>query len=161
MIKFKVKLWHIIPEEACGDLLKKYESLKYDYYTCIFFDNADEMYAWYDKKYGKEDKMEHNYTGLCKYDSKVYFMDGEFYGHCRNCGYILYCFNEYGADVLSHEVAHAVTFYFEYRIPDRKFVFTSTEENNYNELFCYMVGRLVRQINDKYYEILNKQKEQV
>ena len=60
MNKFKVKIWNKIPKEACGDLLELYNELKYDYYNCIFFDNCDEMYKWYDKKFGKIEPTEHN-----------------------------------------------------------------------------------------------------
>lgn len=161
MNKFKVKIWNKIPKEACGDLLELYNELKYDYYNCIFFDNCEEMYKWYDKKFGKIEPTEHNYDGLCKYDSKMYFLDEEcqnFYGYAQNCGYILLSLEDFCVDTMTHEISHAITFYFQYRIKERNHIFDSCSETNYNELFCYMSGRMARQINNKYYKIL-KEKE--
>ena len=162
MYKFKVKLWKNIPKEICEIPLLKYKQLKDDYYTVYFFDDIEEMYKFYDKKFGKLCPCEHNYNGLCKYDSKIYLDENnKFLGFGKNCGVILYYLDELGASVLCHEIAHAITFYFQYRInhQDTLKIF-DIKDMTYNELFAYMSGNLARQINNKYYEVIEKQKKQ-
>ena len=156
MYKFKVKIWEKIPKEICE--LIKYKELKNDYYTLYFFEDLDEMYNFYDKKFGKSCPYEHNYNGLCKYDSKIYLDENDnFLGFCKNCGIILYYLDEFGANTLCHEVAHAITFYFQYRINHQdKLQIFNTKDLIYNELFAYMSGNLASQINNKYYEIIEK-----
>ena len=159
MYTFKAKIWKYVPEQVCGDLLKKYKSLKDDYYSVIFFESLDEMYEWYDKKFGKNEPLEHNYSGLAKYDCFAYYKDEDMKKlshYQKKSGYICYAIDYFDANLLTHEIAHAVTFYFKWRIKEHKKIFNETNESNYNELFAYILGGLARQINDKYYEIIKK-----
>lgn len=160
--KFKAKIWHKIPKKICENATEKYKHLKDDYYMVYFFDDIEEMYSFYDKKFGKYNPTEHNYNGLCKYDSRIFMYEDGTEKFCKNCGVILYYIDEFGTNTLTHEVAHAITFYFTYRINHQdKLQLFNRKDLLYNELFSYMSGHLASQINTKYYELLeNKQKEQ-
>ena len=160
MYRFKIKIWKNIPEEICKIPLIKYKDLKNDYYILYFFDSLEEMYKFYDKKYGKYSPTEHNYNGLVKYDSMIYFDEkGNFDSFCQNCGVILYYLDEFSASNLAHEVAHAITFYFEYRINHQDTVEVFSDKDiTFNELFAYISGNLAGQINAKYYQVIEKKK---
>lgn len=162
MYKFKIKIWKNIPKEVCKNAMEKYKALKDDYYTVYFFDNIEEMYSYYDKKFGKYNPTEHNYNGLCKYDSKIFINEDGAEKFCKNCGVIFYYLDEFGAGTLCHEIAHAIIFYFTYRINHQdKLQIFNRKDLFYNELFAYMSGNLASQINARYYELLeNNQKEQ-
>lgn len=144
---FKVKLWKNVPDEVCHKLLKRYVKNNNDYYRVVVFDNYEDMYKYGDKHFIDE-KIEHNYSGICKYLSNVYYEDGKYIDVDRCCGWILLCKNQVGAGTVSHECSHAITFYYKYRITNCKKIF---DDNEYNELFAYMLGSLVNQIYTKLY----------
>lgn len=143
---FKVKLWKSIPDVVCGNLIKKYRRNENDYYRVIIFNSFEDMYEYADKYFGE--KVEHNYSAICKYSSHTYFEDDKFIDIDKCCGWILLNRNYMGSGTVSHECTHAITFYFEYRITNCKKVFGTQE---YNELFAYMVGSIVNQIYNKMY----------
>lgn len=146
---FKIKIWHNIPEEVCSKLIKKYHKNIDDYYRVIIFDNFEDMYNYADKHFDDKPPIEHNYSGICKYSSKVYYIDGEFVDIDKCCGWILLHKDQMGGGTVSHECGHATTFYFKYRINNCKRVF---EDDEYNELFSYILGGLVNQIYTKVYK---------
>lgn len=144
---FKVNLWKHIPRSVCQRLIKKYIRNKNDYYRVIIFNSFDDMYKYADKYF--DEFIDHNYSAICKYSSHTYFEGNKFIDIDKNCGWILFCKEELGSGIISHECTHAVTFYFQYRISKCYRVFRNEE---YNELLAYMIGSLVTQIYTKLYE---------
>lgn len=151
MISFNIKMWNKVPKSVCNSLITRYKDSVVDYYKVFVFDNTEDMYKYYDNRF-KYYPEEHNYAGMCKYESRIYFNDKEhteFVKKSRLCGYILLQRDALGGGTVSHECAHAINYYFKYRIRNCKKVFSNSE---YDELFAYMLGSLVNQIYDKLYK---------
>lgn len=155
MIRRKLKIWDEIPNGVCDKLLEKYKALKDDYYWVCFFDTHDEMYNYYDKKFGLEDPTSHNYDGLCKYSSNWYSDDT----WDKNCGYILFLNDKLTFETMAHELAHALTFYFGNRIMYCERVF-SGDYMEYNELFCYLSGFINQKVAMIVNSLLNKKESE-
>ena len=157
MYKFKIKVWDKFNKKAFEkDIITVLKDRQQDYYTLYFFDNAEEMYAWFDKRYGKSDPQEHEYLGMVKYMARNYYEDEAFskiIDYSKSCGIILLNLEDYSAEILCHEVSHASSWYFGYRIKQKNKIFT---EIDYNELYCYITGNIAKQVNTKYYDILYK-----
>lgn len=159
MIKKRIKLWREIPKEVCGDIIEKYKEYQDDYYTLILFDNCEDMYRYYDRRWGKKEPCEHNYDGMAKYYDTSYYEDYEctkLQYRSKACGVIMLSLEDIGTGVVSHEVCHAVLFYLGHRLEEdcnKVFENEGYMAIDYNELACYMTGHLNKCIWNTYYLI--------
>lgn len=145
---FRIKLWNSIPESVCPRLLNKYKRNYVDYYKVVIFDSFEKMYEYADKHFQEEEPLERNYSGICKYSSKVIYEDGKLVDIDKCCGWILLHKDYLGGGTVAHECTHAMNYYFKFRITKCEKIFTDHE---YDELFAYMLGGLVNQIYNKLY----------
>lgn len=161
MIKFKVKMWKWINPRFKSSVNEKYH--KNDYMNIYVFDTYDEMYDFVDKY--EKNKIERNYRGRC-FTFYNYFINNitEVKRTAPLCGNIYFVKENMGAGTVTHECSHATIGYFNRRIKDYKKIFDDTLNydtsipNEYDdscdteELFCYMLDSLVRQIYNYYWK---------
>ena len=159
MIRKKIKVWKRIPKFLKIEELGNKEARKDDYYRLWVFDNEEEMYNTVDKV--EKQKVERNYIGRCHCETKRYYLvdtetkEMEYIKTSPYCGDIFLLKSAIYQDVLSHETTHAVLGYFNRKInkPEKIIYADKLEENNiseeadnYEELFCYMVGNIADEI---------------
>ena len=171
MIKGRIKVWKGIPKFLKIEELRNKEARKDDYYRLWVCDNEEEMYNLVDKV--EKNKIERNYIGRCYCETKRYYLidtetkEMEYVKTSPYCGDIFLVKDSIYQDVISHETAHAVLGYFNRKIKKpEKLIYRkkiekqeincdnykeinkrdAEESDNYEELFCYMVGNIANEI---------------
>ena len=161
MQKFKIYFWRNLPKKYFLNIKEKHKDRFKDYMNIYICDNFEEMYNLTDKL--EKDKVKRDYAARtwC-YSRNVY--DIETNKHIKTsalCGHIIFNKEYYYMDSITHEVTHAVIGYFNRKLQDCQKIFTKTdklgniiekepcEEEDLEELFCYMVGNLANQIANK------------
>ena len=153
MKKIKIYFWRNLPTLLFKETRKKYKKRLNDYINVYVFNNDQELYDFCDEKTETKDKR--NYVAKTFNESKYKCENEEFISKTPYCGWIAFNYNFLNIDTISHEVCHAVLYYFAITLEEEKDIMQvfnkKTKEidvyNNLNqELFCYMVGNMSNEI---------------
>ena len=154
MKRKRIYVWKDIDKISFLDKYReKYKERQKDYYTLYIFDKYEEMYKFCKRKDGYK---ETNY-GARTY-TYISVSDDEKEEILPDSGRIYLCEeNNPGDRTVAHEVSHAVIGYFNRKIDNFNEIFTPRLDNkgrldldkgneDFEELFAYMVGNMADQI---------------
>ena len=154
MQKFKVYFWKNLPKKMFKEIKNRYKENKKDYITVYVCDTFEEMYKLGDKL--EKEELEKNYGARTFCYTKNYWNieTGEYVKTSHDCGHILFNKEYFYADSVSHEVSHAIVGYFSRKIKEKEEIFCKTdkygkilkENDEIEELFCYMLGNITNEI---------------
>lgn len=161
MEKFNVYFWKNMPRGMFKEIREKNKDRLKDYMKVYICEDFEEMYELVDKI--ECDNLERDYAGrtLC-YNRNLYSVeDNSFIKTSPCCGHIVLNKKYFYMDSVSHECTHAVIGYFSRKLKDLTNIFTKVDEigniiddedycEDYEELFCYMVGGISDQIVSKH-----------
>lgn len=167
MKKFKIKMWKWINPRFRSLVNERYH--KDNYMNVYVLDNYDEMYDFVDKI--EKQKEKRNYGGRCLTYYR-YFIDLETKETRPSplCGNIYFVKDNMGVGAVTHECSHATIGYFNRRIKDYKKIFDDTlnydisipneidDSCDIEELFCYILDGLIRQVYNYYYKYIDVDK---
>ena len=159
MKKFKVYFWKNIPKEIRS--MGNEKSSKNDYMIVNIFDSYEEMYNYVDKR--EKHKVERNYAARSYCINHVYLnLETKEEKYTPLCGDLYFMVDNMGGSIVSHECCHAVIGYFLRKIKDKSKLMQDISKNSNDdceeleELFCYMLGSLVNQIYNYYFDEYDK-----
>ena len=155
MKKFKIYFWKNIPKEIRS--VGNEKSSKNDYMIVNIFETYEEMYNYVDKR--EKHKVERNYAARSYCLSHVYLnLETKEEKYTPLCGDLYFMVDNMGGSIVSHECCHAVIGYFNRKIKNKNNLFVDIPDDliyedclDIEELFCYMLGGLVNQIYNYYF----------